>query len=200
MYWSIDYYGSDPEKNNIEWGIAKKSEAWIFCRFKEGLDRKESRGCFWGGLIPQWTLCSFSDFTGIFFITLLRWNGCFIATVAAWGSITHLYPVLYYHQTRRNTNIWANLLYSEKVNLQLPARVSFQGLPLLLGKEKSAKCTYFVTGHCFIHLPLIFSTQRLIISPQHIKLCLWTLCITWCYERSFTEVVSKSLVSQQLRH
>ena len=94
MYWSIDYYGSDPEKNNIEWGIAKKSEAWIFCRFKGGLDRKESRGCFWGGLIPQWTLCSFSDFTGIFFITLLRWNGCFIATVAAWGSITHLYPVL----------------------------------------------------------------------------------------------------------
>ena len=79
------------------------------------------------------------------------------------------------------------------------ARLSFQGLPLFLGKEKSAKCTYFVTGHCFIHLPLIFSTQRLIISLQHIKLCLWTLCIMWCYERSFTEVVSKSLVSQQFK-
>ena len=34
-----------------------------------------------------------------------------------------------------------------------------------LAKE-STKCTYFVTGHCFIHPPLIFAVQSLIISLQ----------------------------------
>ena len=43
---------------------------------------------------------------------------------------------------------------------------------------------YFPTGHCFIHPPLIFASQSLVISLQHIKLCIsllrqgqWTLCI-----------------------
>ena len=48
-----------------------------------------------------------------------------------------------------------NLAYSEKVNLQVPIRLPFQGLSSFLGKEKVAKCTCFVAGHCFIHPPLI---------------------------------------------
>ena len=82
----------------------------------------------------------------------------------------------------RNITGSTNLAYSEKVNLQVPFRLSFQALPSFLGKEKPAKCTYFATGRCFIHPPLIFATQSLIISRQHIKFCisllnqsLWTL-------------------------
>ena len=66
-----------------------------------------------------------------------------------------------------------NLAYSEKVNLQVPVRLSFQGLSSFLGKEKSAKCTYFVTGHCFIHpLLILLLIVKLIVSLQHIKLCI----------------------------
>ena len=57
-----------------------------------------------------------------------------------------------------------NLAYSEKANLQVPIRLSFLGLPMFLGKEKSAKSTDFATGCCFI--------QSLIISLQHLKLCI----------------------------
>ena len=64
------------------------------------------------------------------------------------------------------------LMYSEKVNPQVPVRLSFQGLPSFLGKEKSTKCTYFATGRFFIHPHLVFATQSLIISLQHIKLCI----------------------------
>ena len=78
-----------------------------------------------------------------------------------------------------------NLAYNNKVNLQVPVRLSFQGLPSFFGKEKLAKCTYFTRGCSFIHLPLIFATQSLIISLQHTKFCinllsqsLGTLCIT----------------------
>ena len=47
-------------------------------------------------------------------------------------------------------------MYMEKVNLQVPVRFPFQGLPSFLGKEKMVKCTYFVTtGHYFIYPPLI---------------------------------------------
>ena len=52
------------------------------------------------------------------------------------------------------------------------SRLSFQGLPLFLGKEKTSKCIYFAAGHCFIHPPLFFATQSLITSLQHIKLCI----------------------------
>ena len=52
-----------------------------------------------------------------------------------------------------------NLAYSEKVNLKVPVRLSFQGLPLLLDAEKLVKCSYFATGCCFIHPPLIFGTE-----------------------------------------
>ena len=66
----------------------------------------------------------------------------------------------------RNITGSTNLAYNEKANLQVPVRLSFQGLPSFLGKGKSTKCTYFVTGHCFIHPPLIFAVQSLIISLQ----------------------------------
>ena len=85
----------------------------------------------------------------------------------------------------RNITGSTNLAYSKKVNLKVPVRLSFQGLPSFLDKEKLAECTYYVKGCCFIHLPLIFATQRLIISLQHIKLCIsllsqsfGILCIT----------------------
>ena len=98
---------------------------------------------------------------------------------------------------------------SEKVDLEVPVRLSFQGLPSFLDAEKSAKCSYFAsvdtgrklnvhktfrrypgrllnvlftfnlrpvstgaTGCCFIHPSLIFATGSLIISLQHINLCI----------------------------
>ena len=76
----------------------------------------------------------------------------------------------------RNTMGSTNLVYSKKVNLKIPIRLSFQCLPLFLGKEKSGKCTYLATGRCFIHPPLILNTQRLIISLQHIKPCISLHC------------------------
>ena len=63
-----------------------------------------------------------------------------------------------------------NLVYSEKVNL-LPIKLSFQDLPSFLGREKSAKCTYFATKR-FVHSSLIFASQSLVISLQHIKICI----------------------------
>ena len=43
-----------------------------------------------------------------------------------------------------------DLAHSEKVNLKVPIRLSFQGLPLFLDTEKLAKCSYVAsvdTGH-----------------------------------------------------
>ena len=85
----------------------------------------------------------------------------------------------------RNIMGSTNLEYSKKVKLQVTVKLSFQGLPSFLGKEKSAEYTYFATAPCFIHPPLICVTQSLNVLLQHIKLCisllsqsLWTLCIT----------------------
>ena len=72
----------------------------------------------------------------------------------------------------RNITGSTDLAYSEKVNLQVSVQLSFQSLPSFLVKEKSATCTYFATRRYFIHPPLIFATQSLIISLQHIKLCI----------------------------
>ena len=60
-----------------------------------------------------------------------------------------------------------DLVYSEKVNLKFPVRLSFQGLPSFLDTEKWAKCSYFVAGSSFIHPPIIFATESLIISLRH---------------------------------
>ena len=53
-------------------------------------------------------------------------------------------------------------------------------------QKKSAKCPYFATGRCFIHPSLIFATQSLVMSLQHIQLCislvsqsLGTLCVAY---------------------
>ena len=82
-----------------------------------------------------------------------------------------LYPVLYPKHCRNITGS-TNLVYSKKVSLQVFVRPSFQGLLLFFGKEKLAKQTYFVIGCCFIDPPLIFAIQSLMISQQHIKLCI----------------------------
>ena len=93
-----------------------------------------------------------------------------------------------------------DLAYSKKVDLKVPVRLHFQGLPLFPYAEKSSECSYFAsvdtalklsvhktfrrrpgrfrnvlctfnfrpastgaTGCCFIHPPLIFATEGLII-------------------------------------
>ena len=67
-----------------------------------------------------------------------------------------------------------SLLFTTKFPeiLQARASISFQDLLSFLGKEKSTKSTYFATERCFIHSRLIFVTQSLIISLQHIQLCI----------------------------
>ena len=52
------------------------------------------------------------------------------------------------------------ILHTAKNQPTSSLSLSFQGLPLFLGKEKLAKYTYFAPGRCFIHLPLIFANQR----------------------------------------
>ena len=124
---------------------------------------------------------------------LLRWDGWFLPCYT--GPLRKYKPsvpcsvllsnnYLTVKACNRNIKSSINLVYTENVNLKVHVRISFQSLPLFLGKEKSAKCSYFATGHCFIHLPLSFATLSLIISLRLIKLCislhsqsLWTLCI-----------------------
>ena len=74
-----------------------------------------------------------------------------------------------------NKNIMGStdLAYSKNVNLKVSVRLSFQGFPLFLHTEKLANCSYFVTGCCLIHPPLIFATESLTIPLQYIiKLCI----------------------------
>ena len=79
-----------------------------------------------------------------------------------------------------------DLVYTKKVRLKVPVRLSFQGLPSFLDTEKSAKCSYFATACCFIHPPLIFATESLIISLQHII----TLCISLLSQSLWIVVLS----------
>ena len=68
-----------------------------------------------------------------------------------------------------------NPAHSEKVNLKVLVK-AFLSMPCFVPwQKKSGKCTYFATGRCFIHLPLIFATHRLILALQHIKLCITLL-------------------------
>ena len=94
-----------------------------------------------------------------------------------------------------------DLAHSEKVNLQVLARLSSQRLPSLTKKSWQNVC-------CFIHLPLIFATQSLVISLQRNEFCISLLSqkvqvvpnvikdplLVVSY---FSEVVSKSLSSQK---
>ena len=84
----------------------------------------------------------------------------------------------------RNITSSTNLANREKVNLQVPIRLSFQGRSSFLDKEKSAECTCMGSGCYFIHPSIIFSIQSF-ISLKHIELyisllsqSLWRLCIT----------------------
>ena len=63
-----------------------------------------------------------------------------------------------------------DLAYSKKVNLKFPVSLSFQGLPSFVDTEKSSKFSYFVTRCCFIHPPLIFASDSLIIYHYSILL------------------------------
>ena len=89
----------------------------------------------------------------------------------------------------RNITDSNNLAFSKKVIQQVPVRLSFKGLPLIFGKEKSAKYTYIATGRCFINFPLIFSTQSL--SVKHIKLCICLLSQTKVCKHSVLSNVMK---------
>ena len=144
---------------------------------------------------------------------LLRWDGWFLhcntgslkkhkPSVPCSVLLSNNYMIV--KACTRNIKGSTNLAYSENVNLEVPARLPFQSFPSYLGKEKFTKCIYFATGRCFIHPPLIFTTQSLIISLQHIKLrisllsqSLWTLCKRSSVnsESYSVEVVSKNLNS-----
>ena len=89
----------------------------------------------------------------------------------------------------RNITGSTNLAFSKKVNLQVLARLSFQGLPLFLGKEKSTKCTYFAKWCCFIHPPLIFATQSLIYHCSILSFAL--VCLAKVCENSILPNVMK---------
>ena len=93
----------------------------------------------------------------------------------------------------RNITDSTNLAYSKKSTYKSPPRLSCQGLPSFLGKEKSAKCTYFATGRCFIHPALIFAPQSLITSLQHIKLCISLLSHSRAHS-ALTNVVKDPLL------
>ena len=89
----------------------------------------------------------------------------------------------------RNITGSTNLAYSEKINLEDLVRLSCQGLPSFLDKEKSAKCSYFPTGRCFIHPLLIFATQSLMC--HHSILSFSLVCLAKVYEHSVLPDVMK---------
>ena len=108
---------------------------------------------------------------------LLRWDGWFLHCNT--GSLRKQKPSVSCSVLLSNNYMIVkactrniNLAHSENVNLEVPVRVSFQTFSSFLGKEKSTKCIYFAIGRCFIHPLLIFATQSLIISLQHIMLCI----------------------------
>ena len=112
---------------------------------------------------------------------LLRWDGLFLhcntgslrkhnPSVPCSVLLSNNYVII--KPCSRNIKGSTDLAYSENLNLEFPVRLNFQRLPSFLGKEKSTKCTYFAIGRCFIHPPLIFATQSVIISLQHITLCI----------------------------
>ena len=79
----------------------------------------------------------------------------------------------------------------KKVNLEVLVRFPFQGHPLLLGEEKSAKRTYFAARRCLINPSLIFATQSLII---HSILSFALVCLTKVCDYSVLPNVMKNLL------
>ena len=136
-------------------------------------------------------LLQFSGLTDKFFMMkLLRWDvHCSTGSlkkhkpsIPCYISLSSIYMTI--KACSRNITSSTNLAYREKVNIQVSVRLSFQGLSSFFDNEKSTKCTYCVSGRCFIHPLLIFAIQSLIRSLKHTKLCisllsqsLWALCI-----------------------
>ena len=120
---------------------------------------------------------------------LLRWDGWFLhyntgylrkhkPSVPCSVLLSNYYMII--KPCSRNIKDSTNLAYSRNMNIEVPVRLSFQSLPLLFGKKKSTKYPYFETRHCFIHPPLIFATQSLIISLDHITLWFSLLKVCEC--------------------
>ena len=129
---------------------------------------------------------------------LLRWDLYLTVKLASWESISHLYPAPYHYQIivtvkacSRNITGSTDLPYRKKVNLEVLVRFPFQGHPLLLGKEKSAKRTYFAARRCLINPSLIFETQSLII---HSILSFALVCLTKVCDYSVLPNVMKNLL------
>ena len=55
---NFNNFGVHGKMQVLEVGVHKNIRvAWTVFRFKGGLGKKEGWWCFWGGLIPQCTLC-----------------------------------------------------------------------------------------------------------------------------------------------
>ena len=79
---------------------------------------------------------------------LLLCNDCFTVTLNPIGRLSFVCPALYQYETIRCTENFVTgtkreviLVYSEKINLEVTLRFSFQARPPFLGKDKLAKCT-----------------------------------------------------------
>ena len=140
-YWSVDCYDPDAGGQATFYSSHEITALiWLVC-FSEGLSRldatkKKNNFCLKD-------LLRFSGFTDKFFIMkLLGWDDCFTETLVPWWSISHSYSCFvllsnnYVIVKAFSGNILGstNLAYSKKVNLQVPIRLSFLGLPWFLGK------------------------------------------------------------------
>ena len=132
----VDCYSPDPSGQANFYSSHKITAlVWLVC-FSDGLsalDVTKKRLIF---VLKD--LLRFSGFTDKFFMKLLGWDDCFTETLASWWSIGHLYSCFVSLSNNyvivkafsKNISGSTNLAYSKKVNLQVPVRFSFLGLPL----------------------------------------------------------------------
>ena len=164
MYQSIDCYSPDPGGQGTFYGSLWFSlfafvKAYLQLTFRGSLEKK-SKEQF---LFYRFTkLLKFSGFTDkSFMMKSLRWDvhcnagslGKHNQSVLCSMLLSNIYVTI--KACSRNITSSTNLAYREKVNLQVPVRLSIQGHSLFPGKEKSSKCNYIASGCCFIHHPLI---------------------------------------------
>ena len=138
---------------------------------------------------------------------LLRWDGCFTVTLAPWESIKHLYLFrIAFKQLCdcKKEHSWVQQKIIYKFLSGFPFRVF-----LCSSAKHVGKMHWLCNRMLFCPSSFLFATWNLIISLQHIKLCislhsqsLWTLCIKKCHEKSsingesyFAELVNKNLNS-----
>ena len=162
MHQSIDCYGPDPGSHHkttvitrlLFWfGLLALVKVYLHQVFVKS--EKISKEQF---LFYRFTnLLSFSDFTEKFFVMKsLRWDvHCNTSSqrkhkpsVHCSISVSNIYMTI--KAFSRNITSSTNLAYREKVNLQVPVMLPFEGLFSFLCKEKSTKCTYFASGRCFL--------------------------------------------------